>query len=236
MSEHTEAPKLLLASLFVTALVTAQLLAVKLLVVSVPNGLPVVGSTVLVPAGVLAYAVTYVASDCFTELYGRRTATLLVNVGFLMNFVMLGLVWLAIFAPGSDAGVDPETFESVLGVSTNVVIGSLVAYLVSQNWDVFVFDRIRQETGEAYLWARNLGSTMTSQLIDTAIFVVIAFSLAPQLIGVGDAASNTVLLELLVGQYIVKLGIAVLDTPVVYAIVGYLRSNGWAPAVRPAAS
>lgn len=224
MSENNaEAAKLGLAALFITALVTAQLVAVKLLVVPFPDAVPVVESTVLVPAGVLAYAVTFVASDCYTELYGRREATVMVNIGFVMNFVMLGLVWLAIVAPGSDAGADPATFESVLGLSTNIVIGSLAAYIVSQNWDVFAFDRIRSETGNQHLWLRNIGSTTTSQFIDTVIFILMAFYLVPAVIGIGNVTSSTVLAQLIIGQYLVKLAIAVLETPLVYAIVGYVR-------------
>ncbi|MFC7072789.1 queuosine precursor transporter [Halovenus rubra] len=237
MSERTtDGAKIALAALFVTGLVTAQLLAVKLLAFSLPGSFPIVESSITVPAGVLAYAVTFVASDCYTELYGRQEATVMVNVGFMMNFVMLGLVWLAIVAPGSEQGVDPATFESVLGLSTNIVVGSLAAYLVSQNWDVFVFDRIRTKTDGRHLWLRNLGSTATSQFIDTAIFVLMAFYLVPQIAGIGNVSSASLLLQLLVGQYIIKLGIAALDTPVVYTIVSYLRANGMAPSARPVAT
>ena len=232
---HTGAsgPKLALAALFITSLVTAQLLAVKLLVVPVPDGLPLLDASVLVPAGVLAYALTFVASDCYTELYGRREATIMVNIGFAMNFVMLGLVWLAIFAPGSDAGVDPAAFESVLGLSTNIVLGSLAAYVVSQNWDVFAFDRIRTATAGEHLWLRNIGSTFTSQFIDTVIFILVAFFFAPVLVGVGQASPTTVLVQLIVGQYLVKLAIAILETPLVYLVVGYVRANDWDPETTP---
>ena len=230
--EYSDGPKIALAALFITALVTAQLVAVKLLVVPLPETLPVVESTVLVPAGVLAYAITFVASDCYTELYGRHEATIMVNVGFVMNFVMLGLVWLAIFAPGSDAGVNPDEFASVLGLSTNIVLGSLAAYVISQNWDVFAFDRIGRQTEGRHLWLRNIGSTTTSQLFDTVIFILVAFSLAPLVVGVGDAFTAIVLAQLILGQYIIKLLIAVLETPLVYAIVGYVRSNEWAPPAK----
>jgi len=231
----SDAPKLGLAALFITSLVTAQLIAVKLLVVPLPDALPVVDTTVLVPAGVLAYAVTFLASDCYAELYGRRSATVMVNIGFGMNFVMLGLVWLAIVAPGSQAGVDPQQFASVLGLSTNIVLGSLAAYIVSQNWDVFVFHAIREYTAGEQLWLRNLGSTMTSQLIDTTIFVLLAFFLVPLVLGIGSALPAFVLAQLIIGQYIVKLAIAVLDTPIVYAVVGYLRSSGVVAAHPPVA-
>ena len=228
----SEAPKVALAALFITSLITAQLIAVKLLAVPFPGSLPLVGGSVLVPAGVLAYALTFFASDCYAELYGRRPAQIMVNVGFGMNFVMLALVWLAIAAPGSQAGVDPATFESVLGLSTNIVLGSLGAYIVSQNWDVIAFHAIGDWTDGEHLWLRNLGSTGTSQLIDTTIFVLLAFFLVPSALGIGQALPGAVLVQLIVGQYILKLLIALLDTPFVYAVVGYMRSAGLAESRR----
>lgn len=236
MSEQiSDRPKVVLAAIFITSLITAQIIAVKLLVIPFPGSLPIVGASVLVPAGVLAYALTFFASDCYAELYGKRPAQFMVNVGFGMNFVLLALLWLAIVAPGSNAGVDPTRFEGVLGLSTNIVIGSLAAYIVSQNWDVIAFHRIRSYTEGERLWLRNLGSTGTSQLIDTTIFVAIAFFAVPTLLGIGQALPGAVLIQLIIGQYIVKLLIALLDTPFVYAVVGFVRSNPLADVTPKAA-
>jgi uncharacterized integral membrane protein (TIGR00697 family) len=215
-------PQLGLAALFVTALVTAQVTAVKVLSVELPAALPVTGSEILVPAAVFAYALTFFASDCYAELYGKRAAQALVNVAFVMNFVLLGLVWLAIWAPISGAsGVAQESFASTLAASTGVVAGSLLAYIVSQNWDVLVFHRLRAYTGRERLWLRNIVSTATSQLIDTVIFIVVAFSLFQGL--PADAV-----LELMIGQYLFKLALVGLDTPFVYLVVGLVRSRGLA--------
>jgi uncharacterized integral membrane protein (TIGR00697 family) len=214
-----------LIALFTTALVTAQLTATKILGFSMPFSLPITGDTLILPGASLAYALTFLASDCYAELYGRRAAHVLVNVGFAMNLVLLGLVWGTIAAPAATSSVDPAAFATVLGASTNVVLGSLLAYLVSQNWDVFVFHRLREYTAGRALWLRNVGSTATSQALDTVIFVSVAFSLAPEVLGLGSALPVSVLVGLAVGQYLLKLLIAVLDTPVVYAIVGYARSR-----------
>ncbi|MDL5363533.1 queuosine precursor transporter [Halalkalicoccus sp. NIPERK01] len=225
MTRSEGVARLALAATFVTALVVAQVLAVKILALSLPVDLPVVGGEIIVPAGVLAYALTFLATDCYAELYGKRPAQALVNVGFAMILVMLGLVWLAILAPGSPVGVDPDLFARVLAPSTNIVLGGLLAYLVSQNWDVLVFHRIRERTGTELLWARNVGSTASSQALDTVVFVSVAFSLAPALFGIGVALPAGELLALIVGQYLIKLLIALADTPVVYAVVGLVRSR-----------
>lgn len=220
--------RLAIIALFVTALVTAQLTASKVLGFAIPFSLPLAGNTLSLPGAALAYAVTFFASDCYSELYGRRAAQKLVNVGFVMNFVMLALVWSTIQAPAASQGsVDPAMFATVLGASTNIVIASLLAYLVSQNWDVVVFHKLREATDGAHLWFRNIGSTATSQAIDTVIFVSVAFYFAPTFLGVGFALPLQGVLALIVGQYVLKLLIAVVDTPFVYAVVGYLRSRDY---------
>jgi len=223
--DRVRAVQVALVAVFVTALVTAQPTASKLLAFDLPISLPVTGSEIVLPGAALAYAVTFLASDCYAELYGRRAAQVMVNVAFGMNFLFLALLWSTIAAP---AAIPPqaEQFEAVLAPATNIVLGSLLAYVVSQNWDVIAFHAIRKRTGEERLWLRNIGSTATSQAIDTVIFVSVAFYLAPHLLGVGDPSSLSLVASLIVGQYLFKLLVAVLDTPFVYAIVGYVRADG----------
>jgi uncharacterized integral membrane protein (TIGR00697 family) len=211
-----------LITLFVVALATAQLTAAKVIALPLPFGLPVVGAEITLPGAALAYALTFLASDCYAELYGRRATQVVVNVAFLANFLVLALVWSTLAAPG----VNPEistAFETALAPATGVVAGSLLAYVVSQNWDVFVFHAIRDRTGERLLWLRNIASTATSQALDTAIFVGVAFYAAPILLGTGEPFDPSLLLALGLGQYLLKLAIAVLDTPIVYLVVGAVR-------------
>ena len=221
-------PQLSLAALFVTALVTAQVTAAKVVSVGLPVSLPLTGSEILVPAAVFAYALTFFASDCYTELYGKRAAQVLVNVAFVMNFILLALVWLAIWAPiaeVSDVGQDP--FAETLAASTGVVLGSLLAYIVSQNWDVLVFHWLRDYTDARYLWLRNIVSTATSQLLDTVIFITIAFFIFQGL-------PLDAVLGLIVGQYLFKLLLVGVDTPFVYLVVGFVRSRGLVAEAEPA--
>jgi len=217
-------PRIALVALFVTALMTSQVTASKLLGFSSPVALPLTGRLLVMPGAALAYAVTYVATDCYSELYGRAAATQLVLVGFAMNFVLLALVFSTLAAPAAPFVQDPGIYDRVLGASANVVAGSLLAYLVSQNWDVYVFHRIREATDGERLWLRNVASTASSQAIDTVLFVVVAFGLAPIVLA-GDPQSLRALGGLIVGQYVLKLLIAVVDTPLVYAVVGAVRDD-----------
>ncbi|SEN70164.1 hypothetical protein SAMN05216388_1004222 [Halorientalis persicus] len=228
MSERADSlavPQVALIALFVTALVTAQVTAAKILAFSLPFSLPVTGATLSLPGAALAYAVTFFASDCYAELYGKRAAQVMVNVAFVMNFVLLALVWSTILAPAAPTSIDPAQFRQVLGASTNIVIASLAAYLVSQNWDVIVFHRLREATDGDRLWLRNIASTASSQLLDTVIFVTLGFLVVPELLGVGVAPPLPVIASLIVGQYLLKLLIALVDTPFVYAVVGFVRSR-----------
>jgi len=230
------AAQVALVGLFVTALATAQLTASKLLMFGLPFSLPAAGGALVLPGAALAYALTFFASDCYAELYGRRAATVMVNVGFAMNFVVLLLGWSTMAAPAlPDQPIDPSTFATVLGASTNIVLGSLLAYVVSQNWDVLVFHRIREYTDGEKLWLRNVASTASSQLIDTVIFVTVAFAIAPAVLGVGQSRPTSVILALVVGQYVFKLLVAVLDTPFVYLVTSLVADrDGGVDAADPA--
>lgn len=234
MSE-LEPGRIPLVALFVTSLVTGQILAAKILIIPSPVPIPGTGD-ILVPAGVVAYALTFFATDCTTELYGREPAEHLVRTGFLLLlFVMLPLIAVAVVAPGSPAGVPPEQFNTVLAFSPNVIIGGLTAYVISQHWDIFAFHRIREWTGAEKLWLRNVGSTATSQAIDTVVFITMAFLVLPSVLPGSQPLPLPVVGGLIIGQYLLKLVIALVDTPLVYLAVGYVRTRWELPETGPAA-
>lgn len=208
-----------LGALFVTALITAQVISSKLLAVS----LPIIGM-VAMPGGTLAYAATFLSTDTLNELYGKDVATRVVRVGFLMNFVLLGLVYITIYWPRA-GGVPQETFAGALAPSLNIVAGSLVAYLVSQHLDVSLFDWLKRYTSTRFLWVRNIGSTAVSQFVDTVLFTTVAFIVAPTVFGVGNGLPLSVIPTLVIGQYVVKGLIAILDTPLVYLVVSTVRQQ-----------
>jgi hypothetical protein len=206
MSEAEAAPApgaafAVLAGLFVGGLVIAAVLAAKIVQVG----------PFVVPAGVLAYSITFACTDVVTELYGRARAQQVVLAGLAALVAALLLIQLALAWPAAAFWPNGPAFETVLSTGARIVVASLAAYLASQFADVYLFAWLRERTQGRHLWLRNNLATMLSQLLDSAIFITIAF------------AGLYPLLAMIFGQWTVKLAIALLDTPVVYLAVALLR-------------
>ena len=118
--------------------------------------------------------------------------------------------------PGAAIWEGGAAYEAVFGMVPRVVLASMLAYLVSQHHDVVAFHFWRRVTGGRYLWLRNNASTLVSQALDSAIFITVAFwGLLPP----------AVVWNLMLTQFLIKIGIAVLDTPFCYLLVGLLRRH-----------
>lgn len=192
---------ILLSSVFSGSLVIASVISSKIITV---------GGIVL-PAGILAYCITFVASDVISEIWGKEKAKQVVLGGFAALVVCLGLIHLALAWPGAVFWDNHEAYGSVLGAAPRIIIASLAAYLISQNHDVWAFHFWKKVFRGRHLWIRNNLSTTSSQVIDSIIFITIAFyGIMP-------------ILPLIMGQILVKLIIAFLDTPVVYFLVWLIR-------------
>jgi uncharacterized integral membrane protein (TIGR00697 family) len=157
-----------------------------------------------VPAGVIVYAVSFLITDTISEFFGRKDAIRTVFTGFFCSavyflFAIVVIHWEPAYGPGSDLAL-----RQTLQMSLRVTVASMIAYLVSQLHDVFIYDFWGTKTGNKDLWLRNNASTIVSQLLDTVIFVVIAFyGVLP-------------VLPLIGGQLIVKTIVALMDTPFLY--------------------
>ena len=166
-------------------------------------------------AGIIAYPLTFLLTDTIAEVYGRKATTRVVWFGFACSLLMTLLIYIVKVLPvAADSIVNQASYDNVLGNVPRIVFASMVAYLVAQNHDVFAFHFWRRKTNGRHLWFRNNASTAVSQLMDTALFVSIAFW------GILPAG---VLLSIFVVEYIVKILFSIVDTPLVYALVGIVR-------------
>jgi uncharacterized integral membrane protein (TIGR00697 family) len=195
------APYIIMVGIFSGSLTIAAVLASK--IVSILG--------FFVPAGVFAYCITFVCTDVMSEVWGKRHAQLAVLAGFVTLVIVMGLSLVALHWTPAPFWTNQEGFASVIGMTPRIAVGSLCAYLLSQYHDVWLFHLLKRTTNDKHLWLRNNLSTAISQLLDSVVFIVIAFY------GVMP------IWPLILGQWVVKLIIAALDTPVVYGVVHMLR-------------
>lgn len=160
-------------------------------------------------AGAVLYASTFLCTDILSERYGKATATKAVWLGVVVNLLWLTGTQLTLaFEPSASDYIQPS-LAVVFGMVPRISIASLISYIASQRLDVFMYHMIWSRTGnsEKGLWLRNNGSTLVSQLIDTVLFVTIAFW--------GNMPVN-VFVQVMVTTYLFKAIVALADTPFAY--------------------
>ncbi len=207
---------LVLAGLFIAALVTCNLIFQKFFVLEIP--LPG-GSTYVFEqsVGILAYPLTFLVTDVLSEIYGARRANQVVLAGLVASVFTTALVELADVVGSASFGIGDAVFHQVFGLSKVAVFASMMAYLLAQFIDIRLFHFWRRLTEGRHLWLRNNASTMTSQIADT--FVVLA------LLASFGAAGITweVVPRLFVAGLAFKVCFAAVDTPLVYLAVWWLE-------------
>ncbi len=174
-----------------------------------------------IPVGLLAYPITFLVTDLISELFGRRKAQLVVWIGFVLNIYLLLLMSVGHWFPntyGVSGGLN--LFEGVYEFVIANTVSSMIAYLIAQSVDVRLFHFWKRITKGKYLWIRNNGSTMFSQLIDsTLILSILYFS--------GNLGENITTLGMLgiliINSYLFKFFFALFDTPIVYLAVWFFR-------------
>lgn len=195
-----------LTALFAGLLVVSNILGVKLFAV---------GDFIL-PAAVIIYMVTFLVTDVISEVYGKKMARRTVQAGFFTQLVVLIFIYIAIELPPAPAFDMQTEYEMILGGGFQVIVASLVSYIVSQNLDVSIFHRLKKRHGKKKLWLRNNLSTAIAQLVDTSVFILIAFF---------GFMPFEALISMIFMQYIVKFIIALVDTPIVYLLVHMARKR-----------
>lgn len=196
--KKTERNLITINAIFIMSLVVSNVVAGKVV--------DIFGLTV--PAAVVAYAITFLCTDIINEIWGKQEANWTVRLGFITQLIALTLIYGAILLPPAIFAIEfNEAFVMVLSQSGRMVGASLVAYMVSQAHDVWSFNFWRKVTKDKHKWLRNNASTMISQILDTAIFITIAFY---------GTVPN--LLWMIFSQYIIKFILAAIDTPFFYLL------------------
>lgn len=207
----------LLYMLFGALLITANCIASKVW----DTGIPFMGGTITLTIGVISYPFTFLITDIIGEMWGKEKASIAVRYGFIAQVLSTALIIAARYFTPVDTGVQ-DAYVTLLGQQWVFVAASLVAYTISQSWDVMMFHKIRNAyirrhgtiKGGKWLW--NNGSTITSQFIDSVVYAGIAFGL-----GFGwlfDPAMRPALFGMILGQWLFKAIVALCDTPFFYLL------------------
>lgn len=194
------------AAAFITCLLTANIIAAKLVVI---------GGVVL-PAGIVIFPVSYILADVLTEVWGYAETRRVIWLGFGCNALMVVAVWVGSALAPAPFWKGQEAYAAILGQTPRLLGASFIAYLAGEFANAFVMAKVKIWTGGRWLWMRTIGSTIVGEGLDSAIFVGLAFA--------GTTPAG-VLTGIIAGQWIVKVLYEVAATPLTYAVVGWLKSR-----------
>ena len=206
---------LLLYMVFAIGLITANAIGAKIFT----TGLYLFGTPITLTCGAIAYPITFLCTDIIGEIWGKKEATQAVKYGIVCQIFATLIIVIARYLPATDAA-QQEAYVVLLGQNYMFVFASLVSYVCSQTCDVYIFHGIRDAyirkhgsvKGGKWIW-NNVG-TMTSQLVDSILYAGIAFG-----VGFGwlfDQSMHIMLFNMILGQWLIKVILAAIDTPFFY--------------------
>jgi uncharacterized integral membrane protein (TIGR00697 family) len=166
-------------------------------------------------AGTILFPLSYIFSDILVEVYGYKKSRSVIWYGFGAILTMSVVFWIVGMLPASADWTNQSAYDAILGTTPFIVLGSIVAYLCGEYSNAIVMAKMKVYQQGTHLWMRTIGSTLVGELVDSTLFVLIAFSMfypAP------------VLVSLIVANYVFKVAVEVIFTPVTYAIVHRLKS------------
>jgi uncharacterized integral membrane protein (TIGR00697 family) len=192
--------KTIIGACFITGLVLANVVAGKIIDFG----------WFLVSGGAIFYSITFLGTDLYAELYGKEETNKLVTAGFAASVFAAILLYITQILPvASFRQHVQDAYVVLLGTNIRFVLASMIAYLSSQYLDVKLFTMIKEKTQGKHKWLRNNGSTIVSQFVDTLVFTSIAFL---------GAVPMAAFLPLVIGRYVAKIVIALIDTPIFYLL------------------
>ncbi len=195
---------LIVAAVFVTCLVTANITAVKLI-----NFFGLI-----LPAAIVIFPVSYIFGDVLTEVYGYRQARRVIWLGFICNLIAVVAIWVGQLLPPASFWDGQAAYERILGYTPRLLGASFLAYLGGEFANSYVLAKMKLLTKGRWLWSRTIGSTLVGEGLDSFVFMTLAF--------MGTIPSQSLGTAILT-QWFVKVAYEVAATPVTYLVVGFLK-------------
>ena len=197
---------LIIVAIFITCLITANIIAVKLVNVF----------GFVLPAGIIIFPMSYIFGDVLTEVYGYRQARRVIWLGFFCNLIAVVAIWLGQILPAASFWEGQSAYERILGYTPRLLGASFLAYLVGEFANSFVMAKMKIATNGHWLWTRTIGSTLVGQGLDSLVFMTLAF------IG---TIPLTVLAGAIVVQWLSKSAYEAVITPLTYVVVNFLKKR-----------
>lgn len=189
---------------FVTLLLLSNIIAVKIISF---------GSLIL-PAAVILFPLTYIFGDVLTEVYGYARARKVIWLGFAANILMALVFTLVAKLPPAGPWPFQQDYLHILGQTPRIVAASIIAYWIGEFLNSYVLAKIKIKMNGKQLWVRTIGSTILGEGVDTAIFITLAF---------WGVMPNFVITSLIMSSYLIKVCIEIIFTPITYAVVNFLK-------------
>lgn len=203
----------ILVNIFVVVLLISNLVGSKIVDFGV---LRILGHSmpIRVSGAQMLFPITYIFGDIFTEVYGYAGSRRAIWIGFFASALMAAMSAFVVWTPPAPEWPNQRAFEIVLGVVPRFVVASLIAFWAGEFTNSYVMAKMKLITNGKYLWTRTIGSTVTGQLVDTIVVIVIAFA--------GRESWKT-MWELIYSGYGAKVIYEVLATPATYIVVNFLK-------------
>jgi len=166
--------------------------------------------------GTILFPLAYIFGDIFTEVYGYARSRVAIWTGFAGAALMSLILAIVGALPPAAGWEHQKAYETILGQTPRIVLGSLVAYFAGEFSNSYVLARMKILTRGRWLWTRTIGSTIVGELVDTILFCSIAFL---------GSFPVSLLWKIILSNYIFKVGVEAMLTPVTYRIVALLKSS-----------
>ena len=211
----------IIAALAVTVLLVSNIIAIKpVTLFALPFNF--IGSELfVVSAAIVCFPIGYIISDILTEVYGFRVARGVIWLGFVCNLLMVLLFWVGGMIPGAVFWENQAEYETILGATGWIMLGSFVAYIVGEFCNAIVMVLLKNRTQGRYLWLRTISSTVVGQGIDSILFFTIAFGVSG--LWIGPDGSWLPVFNAAICAWIAKSVYEIIATPITYAVVGWLK-------------
>jgi len=192
----------IVAALFVTCLLTANIIAVKVISLG----------PFILPAAIIIFPLSYIFGDILTEVYGYRWARKVIWLGFFCNLIFVIFAWVGQVLPPAPLWEGQEAYATILGYTPRLLIASFCGYFVGEFANSFVLSKMKILTRGRWLWSRTIGSTIVGQGLDTSIFITGAYLGTPFFAPI-----------MILYHWLAKTAIEAMATPFTYALVKFLK-------------